>query len=559
MSKISYSILVVGFFYLISCNPQPEATVLLKRAESIVEKNPDSAMLLIDSIYYPEKSLKRDAYMRFLVTQVRAKYKTYHPINEDTLIFKARDFFSKNDKDFHMAALAWFYSGCVYREREEYNDAMQHYDKAGDYAMQTGDFILQGLVQYNFGDLFAKQGLHEKALEQFMKAAQLNASEPGKQAHCLSAVGRMYFILEKPDSAFLYFHKGLELAETSGNKKIQSQSSQNLSVAYKHINQFDKAEKYLWQSFSLNTDSTEIPRYYLNFAELYAGIGQQDSAAIYTEKLQKCIDTAKDNNFKVSVYTYLAGWEKARANYDAAFVYQGACMKTLNRIMDMRNNQLVYEVHRKYDYEKMKYHHERRINLLQYWTIILLLAITVGGSSFSWYMFQQRKKHTHTQLQIEILRQIAVELNKDYEIKVSAKECDLRELLLWKFDIIKKSALLDEYSKSKLNAAEMVRIFQQILYQGNKSGHWQNILSVFDQMNKGVVEKIKSLFPGLSEMEYRIILLTYAGMSVRESSVILDLRPNTVQTYRTKLRKKIGIEDCTVDLESYLKEKLDNT
>ena len=93
--------------------------------------------------------------------------------------------------------------------------------------------------------------------------------------------------------------------------------------------------------------------------------------------------------------------------------------------------------------------------------------------------------------------------------------------------------------------------------KGNKNDHWQNIFSVFNQTNPGVSEKVKQTFPSLSETEYKIVLLTYARMSVRDISVVLCISPNTVQTYRTVLRKKLGIDDLTLDTAIYLKEVLD--
>ena len=170
-------IILIGAFFLRACgNPQPGSADLLEQAERLVDSDPDSAMQLIDSIFYPEKSLNRDNHMRFLVTQVQAKYKTYRSISEDTLIFKARDYFSNRRKETRMTALAWFYSGCVHRERQEYEQTMYHYNIARDYAAKNGDADLQGLVQYNIGDLFAEQGSHQEALEDY-KMAEIFLSE----------------------------------------------------------------------------------------------------------------------------------------------------------------------------------------------------------------------------------------------------------------------------------------------------------------------------------------------------------------------------------------------
>lgn len=147
--------------------------------------------------------------MEFLVTQVQAKHKTYRPISTDTLIFEARDYFEKKNKYPYQTAMAYFYSGCVYGE------------------------------------------------------------QPDKQAQSLSAAGRMHLLLKQSDSAFYYFHKGLEKAKTSRDNILQSLLAQNLSVAYAGAKQYEQAMKFLLQSYQLNKDSTELPRYYLNFANIY--------------------------------------------------------------------------------------------------------------------------------------------------------------------------------------------------------------------------------------------------------------------------------------------------
>ncbi|SEA05527.1 Tetratricopeptide repeat-containing protein [Porphyromonadaceae bacterium KH3R12] len=288
-----------------ACNPQPEAPKLLVEAERLVESNPDSAMLLIDSIFYPEKSLRYEHYMHFLVTQVQAKYKTRRSIHEDTLIFLARDHFSARNKDSHTTTLAWFYSGCVHRERQEYEKATEHYLAAGDYAVEAGDYALQGLVQYNLGDLFAVQDLYTKALERYKAAARFYSEYPEEEAYSLSAVGRMFLLDKNPDSAFFYFQKGLNTAKSTNDKILQSLLAQNIGVAYQQTGQYTEAERYFRQSYQYNSDKKDQARYYLNFAELYSQMERQDSVAFYTGKLKNSIDSTDNNYTKASAYRFL--------------------------------------------------------------------------------------------------------------------------------------------------------------------------------------------------------------------------------------------------------------
>lgn len=56
---------------LSACNPQPEANKLLYEAQRLVESHPDSALKLIDSIFYPEKSFNKRNYMNYLMVRVQ--------------------------------------------------------------------------------------------------------------------------------------------------------------------------------------------------------------------------------------------------------------------------------------------------------------------------------------------------------------------------------------------------------------------------------------------------------------------------------------------------------
>ncbi|TAH59906.1 MAG: tetratricopeptide repeat protein [Fermentimonas caenicola] len=556
MKRILYIIFIciIPFFFSACNNPQPKASIMLQKAEQLIDEYPDSALLLIDSIFYPEKSLNNEDYMRYLVRLVQAKKKTDNQISEDTLIFIARDFFTRKDKDPHITALSWYYSGCIFRENRELEDAMDYYKTAFTYAEKTGDVALQGLIIYNIGDLLVEQGLYKDALKKYKESAQLYCRNPEKLITCYGAQGRMFTLIEEYDSAIVYFQRGLDLADSVDNKTLQSVLAQNISIVYRTTKQYDKAIDYLNQSFNLNNDSSRILRYYLNLSRIYSDMGQSDSAYWYSAKLKNQVDNHRgDMKLQASIYQVLASVEKNNGNYDEAFKYQDKYTTAIEKITEERLEQSVYEVQRKYDYEIMRNHYIQRISTLQSWAIIMLIAIVIGGALFSWYTLKQKTEYLKTQQQIEILRGISAELKKSLESKTSARNQNMRQLLLWKFDVVKKSALLDQFSTSEMSASEMVKEFRKIVYNGKKDDHWQHILSVINEMNEGVFEKMELLFPNLTETEQKIAVLTYSEMSVRDISIILNLSPNTVQKYRSDLRKKLNIDDKTIDTATYLK------
>lgn len=557
MRNLVYTIVVaVGLSVLSGCKPQSEAPKLLAEAQRLVESNPDSAMLLVDSIFYPEKSLRREPYMHFLVTRVQAKYKTRRPIREDTLVFRARDYFSDRGKEPRMAALAWFYSGCVHRERQECEKATEHYLTAGDYAAEAGDTDLQGLARYNMGDLFARRGLYPEALEHYKEAERFYAQSPEKpyeeQATCLSAIGRMFLLSAEKDSAFLYFHKGLEIAETKGDRELQCLLSQNLGIAYRENKQYDEAETSLRQSFRLNTDRAKLPRYYLNFAKLYAGMGQPDSVALYTGKLYHSVDSFEDNSFRASAYQFLASTEREKGNYETAFDYHQKYTGVLVGIMDERSRQSVYEANQKYNFELQQNQFDNRFRKAERFIAILTVVILAGALTFTLYTLGQRNKQFQTLQKIDILRNMADDLKEFHHTYELDSERKIRRLMLERFDTVKKVALLNNTIKENDSTKKVLDKLNEIVYGKNFEEEWPALFQVFNEIYPDVSDVLRQRYPRLTDTEFRIFILSYAKFSPKEIAVVLNLNYNTVLTLRSSIRKKIKMGGAVSDDLLYL-------
>jgi tetratricopeptide (TPR) repeat protein len=544
-------VITIGFFFLGGCKPQPEAPQLLADAQRFMENNPDSAMLLIDSLFYPEKSLRHEDYMRYLVLHVQARYKTNRPVADDTLVFRARDHYSDRlDKEPRMAALAWFYSGCVYRERGDYEKAMLHYKKAETYATGTADTALQGLIQYNLGDLFAVQDLFSKAQENYKAAARFYGEHPEKEAYSLSAVGRMFLLDKNPDSAFFYFQKGLEAAKPTNDKVLQSLLAQNTGVAYQQIGQYAEAERYFRQSYRYNRDKEDQARYYLNLAKLFAQTEQLDSAAFYAGKLKNSVESSDDNYLKASAYKFLADWEKARGRDNEAFAYQNKRIHSLNRIMDDRKDQSVYEIEQKYNYGQKQNFYNQRFIRFQQWLMGLmgvLLVVVVSLLFLFWRMLKERAAKLRMQENVNTLRATTIDL-LSVEEESRLKEKVLKETLQWKLDVLKNTMHL-RYMMSEREQKTYQPLFDsldKILFDQNTKTPGMDIRQTVEHLNPSLRLFIRQQYPTLSETEYNVCLLSYASLSVQEVAFVLNQSEHTVYKARTRLNKKIGSDFYSV-------------
>lgn len=554
---------------LFSCsNPQPQATELLAQAEELMEDHPDSAIVLVDSIFYPEKSLKKEQYMRYQVARVRARYKNYLPIAENTLIFVARDYFTSQAKNPTQTALANFYSGCVCREQGKFEQTMHHFKEAETYANMTSDSNLKGLIQYNLGDLLSGDGLYKNALQRYSEAERLYAQSFGnaraKQAHSLGAMGRIYMLFGQQDSAFITLSKAVELAKSVNDEQLLGILTQNLSVAYMLEKDYQKAASFLHQSTIINNSKTNRVRYYLNLASIYAKTGQIDSVDYYTNQLEQMTDSIDNLTLKSSVFQFLAMQNKRKGNYDKAFDFQERHTALVEEIGNRRLEESVYEVQQRYDYVKQQSRYDHQLLQRQHLLIILLMFFLIA-SLFSVFLLrrflQQKNRLLSLQNAIDTLNKTAKDLQKQKPSEGDRQQ--LREALLWKFNVLHKSSLLESQLEQmeKTDSKKTIAKFNQIVYGKDNKSLWNALVETMDELNPGLSHFIKNSYPQLNETQYKVCLLSYAGLPSKEIALLINQSVHTVNMARTAIRQKMGLRKpgadfCAVLREAYEKKSL---
>lgn len=471
---------------------------------------------------------------------------------EDTLIFKAKAYFEKKNKDPDQTARAYFYSGCVLRERQQHDEAMRHYKKTEQLASQTGNTDLMGLAEYNMGDLLAEQGYYRQALAHYSEVADIYAHPRGdfheRRAYSFGAMGRMYLLLKQSDSAFIYFQKGLDIAEHARDSKLQSLLAQNLSVAYADAKQYESAKKILLQSYQLNEDSTELSRYYLNFAKIYSGMNLHDSATYYADKMEESLSLTDDDTFKLTAYNFLSNRKRALGNYLEALHYKDERERLLTKMIYESRAKSVYEIQQKYDFEQQQNHYNQMLIGRQRWIIIFLAVILSGGVSFTVYTISENRKFMEVRQRMDTLNK----MNEKLEIILSEKDKHLIDrneklqgAILLQFDVAKKILLLKSRKHQTKDRkvspdSPLVSDMNRILYkQTDIQDEWSAMLSVIERACPGLSARMLENFTSLNEKEFRVAMLAYADFKIDETGMILGLKPNTVQSIRTDLRKKI--------------------
>ena len=549
MRKVLY---ILSFILLLSCSRHNDAERLLSQAQAVMETSPDSAAMYLDSILMPEKFLKKDGYMEYLVTNVQAKYKNYDDIKDDTNIFETRKYFDKKAQSSKLTAhsrkyqmYAHLYSACVYDERGEYENAMKDYKTAFTLAEEIQDSLYMWRVSQNIGDLFYNQLYFNEALGIYKNSVTWTSNK--HKALCYADIACIYHMKGMSDSVFYYIRQAIDLAEQDNDKMVLFQIYQNAHVYYRENNESKLAKKYLKMSYEIHTDTLLENKYNLNLLTLCLDDMDMVSANMYINKLKDKYDVIEDRTVKISICSEFVKYYSMMNMCDSVIYYQNEMALTSQKIYEQYMYQNIYEIQQKYDHELQRNVYQTRLNkrlLLIICILIVLLFVTI--LSFIIITKSKRREKVLSK-QVDDLSNISNDYDKfKHEVKESFDN-SLKERL----NIIRKVNIFERNNKSSKNIKEI----KEYAYGSPYKTAFEASVDVIESSYNKITTFIKESYPELNETEYKICILSITPLSTDDIANIVELGSDSVRKSRSNIRKKLHIEEKKTSISGYILEK----
>lgn len=411
---------------LYSCQENNHSSALLIQAQKLAENNPIEALVLLDSISTQE--MDKDSYMQYIVTRVQAKYKNNQSIAEDTLIFDARNFFETKGNP-AQSALAHFYSGGVYYQKNKIGESLKSYMKADYYANLSKDTILSARSLNNIGYLYYEQDVMDSAIFHYRLA--LDSYNKVKNTDSLimqtiHSIGTAFYSNYDLDSSYFYLHKGLDLAKLEDNQKYQSIFTKNLGIIDRVRGNYKEATTRLHSSLGRTSFPVDSLRIYFNLAKLYNSTEQLDSARFYTDLLKNRLSEISDKEIIKGTYNSLLEYNKQIGNYIDALRYAELELKLAETIKAENRLQELFGADKEFALEQIDRQANQFKNHIYFW-IAIGGVVSIFLLILSLCLFKLSKKHkTEIDLQARKYRNIKDQLiamgaeYKDIEAEIAA-------------------------------------------------------------------------------------------------------------------------------------------
>lgn len=523
-------------FALSSCDSDlRRAKRYYHQAQEVAESDPDSALILIDSVLNIRVFLDDDIRMNMSLMQSKAIFT--HPDGERRELSsrikakkiytmpeleRAADYYAAKE-EYHKASYAALYSGYVLRELRADDEAMVFFKDAVKYTELTSDSLAFARASYNVAKLLYQKFLNEEALPVIKSADAYFGTQYDERALALNLIGCIKVNSLSFDEAENCFKQSIVYSQLSNSQIAYKKAMGNLSVCYREQGRYDDAINCVRQ-IKAGTDTIRLFLNNMNFGKLYTCRKQYDSAAYYFNKVIDLLPVAKlkDDNV-ASAYNGLSKFEEARGNYKSALSYKQKQLVLHDKIHTQLREDNLYHINKKYDYEALQNDMNRRI--ISNYRIEIAMAsviIVVLAVAFALYYRIVQKNKKEAEIKATLMRVL-----NDNEALIRDKSETISEKLrsMQRLEILTKDQK-DKYLLSNLEK-EMF---------GDKN-HWEVMTDLFNTIYPGLYDTLKEKHPDLSELERRVYMLSNFNLSRLDEALLLDVSTSVLDKARGKVKK----------------------
>ena len=576
MRHLLILILLLSTLSFIGCKDESEATYLIDRAESLLKSDPDSSLILLDSIAVPD-NLSDKLLARWCMLSGKVADTLYTDLPYVQQLLRAQAYYKSHGTKQEQAKIG-LYLGRSYVEDKENEKAMKVYLQALDIALRSEDYNQAGYICSYMGDLYDFEGnyllgkdKYKEAESYFRKAGNMRSS-----AFALRDVGRMYAFSDSLDIALIFLLKADTIIVEVGDSSDIGTIYNGIGNIYNMLGNKELAKLYLWKNVNMS-DFDDAPSY-RTLAGIYIEEGDFKNARI-------CLEKASVPSFNdMTRFSVLYGYsllEKAEGNWEKAWFYLDEYNSASDSILTIRNRENIIKIEKEYEHLKISLENMRlksdkqkyfiswvisvSILLILLWVFQIridrknkrLLKQEIDLSNKSNELFRLRDNLRNKQDRLEAL---SIQLSEKNE---KLNELDSREKLEKEYEQIKKEEetlvlRIAERRKdlflSSAIAKKVIKLSQKVVPGATKSPlsekDWQNIITQVNEVYPFLADRLAAF--NLSAAELRYCYLSLLGLDSIGESILLHIQPDSVNKRRQRVRQRLGIIAKELDLCAYL-------
>lgn len=512
---------------------------------------------------------------RLLVRQAADAAIQHDYRRSSALLFRAR---SEAEIAADYEQLFWVYTNLGINQAEllNYADALQHFSKAYQIAIDHLDNRKVLSIRNNIAGLYMMNHENAKALAEYMG---IYNDVKGKKdsvfiGGCALNIATLQLSEGKYAKALPYIVEAERMLGRDVDNKV---SLTELRVDYLlGIHQPAIAYNWVQQVMTKYKTLVPLPEMQLLHARTAQAIGRVDEAVVAGQRVLR----AKNVNLsmKREVFTLLSALYVQQGDYPKALACKDSVVWAADSLASVTGQKLFEARQIQFDiWQKQQeidnYRGRHRLELALMLTAIVACGILV------WALWVQkrnsRQQHRLSALELEReqerrealqARLIAEQTAMEAEQAASHRTIEQRsrELMSKALQAANRSDALRELLHAldgnvalhQVDDPMLKRTIANLRHQLDSSVEWKDFTTYFEQANAAFIQSLKQKHPTLTANEIRYLSLVYINLSPKEIALLLNITPESCKKKKQQVARKMGLTDPKT-LYDYLVNGLD--
>lgn len=555
----------------------------INRIDSIAVKSPQVAVGMADSMMRADSAeMSTREQMKLRLVRGRARNSAGMPLGSEQEIRAVADYFEKHGTNNERMS-AYYVLGSVYRDREDYPQALEGYYKAlsfGSSNPDSAECVLLNRIHGQMGFVLYQQLALEESRSEYLKARHFAylAKDTITALLAFEQIANIYVFENKRQEEYklrrylynYYMRKGMmrnaskalgPAVETMLLMGRIDEAGRALDMYEKYSNDFDRYGNIF--------DGGEY--YYPVRGRYYVKIGNRNKARLFLEKGLHST-TSDDFSTREALYIGMVELFKLCNIPDSVVKYSELARLANDSMYSQMSMSRMQQLHAAYTAKtKEREYFEAKNREFKYKIalvcILSVLMLCVLVSLFVHYRTKVKRCIEQQKLQVYIddMKKASVahrnmilglqRKKEELEILNRSQSSEIASLLIEKKRHIDEEMARHKEEESRMNSSkeEIVRHFKElanIMRQRAEKEDWDNL----DAFVADCLTPLYSLKPLMSKLEYEITVLVYLGLGPSEISVVTGNSPSNISNVRKRLYKKMKGEEGTArDYDEYVK------
>jgi tetratricopeptide (TPR) repeat protein len=497
------------------------------------------------------------------------------------LLTRARDMAKKN-RWYKQQFLAINNIGANYYTMLDYGEAINYYLESYNIAVKHLEPKFEMVVLNNIAILFSKEKNFDKAREYFKKAYDIARENKDwvKVGLYSMNLGNVANETNKPQEARKYIQEAIPLLKAQPEMLVLAEVAlaENDLLMGNARQAREKAEHIYRTTADLNFNDIGLS---VTMVITKAYIKEQNyKAAVSTAA--KVLREHPNPEAKRAVFELLSEAYYKSKDYAKALAYKDSVIVTDKELNEIKNSlafdkaKVQFEIQ---DYKNQiarndeKRAAERRLYLYSGFGIVAILAIIILILRNISARHKQRKliaernqqmtalelekeKNDHLLLEQQI-RERETKLLLEQERLKNEIEARNRKLSAKALYLSGRNQLIEEILQSLSRVPELAEDKTLATHIKTLKSHlktdeeWDSFITHFEEVNHGVLSRLKALHPTLTANDMRFIAYIYMNLSTKEIASMLNITPEACRKRKERLADKLGLPE-NVGLYDYL-------